>query len=267
MEMGLQDKVVMVTGGTKGNGKAIGFGFAFEGCKIAFCDYTDEYLEVISEEIKQKTGVPVLAVKADVTKSEEIENFVRKTLDTYGRIDILVNNAIGPPSPVEAREFRDISDEELQTAMDRKFLPYARCARAVIPHMINQGGGRIVSIAGNSGILDYGPAHMKMAYNNVAVMRLTTDLAANLGQYNILVNAVSPGPVATDRWSKLIKAWALERGVSEEEISKEQVSRIPIKRIAESEDIANLVVFLASERANCITGAVINIDGGMTLRF
>jgi 3-oxoacyl-[acyl-carrier protein] reductase len=266
MDMGLKDKVGMVTGATKGNGKAIAFGLASEGCKVAFCDYVEDLLEQTSQEIKQKTGAKVFAVKADVTKQEDIAAFVEKTLKEFGNIHILVNNAIGPPAG-EARWFWEVSDEEIRRAMERKFLPYARCARAVIPHMIRQSGGKIVNIAGGSGLVDYGAGHMIMSYNNVAVMRLTTDLAHNLARYGILVNAVSPGPVETDRWKGLIKEWASEKGVTEEEISKEYLSRVPLRRTGRSEEIADLVVFLASERANFITGTVINIDGGMTLRF
>jgi NAD(P)-dependent dehydrogenase (short-subunit alcohol dehydrogenase family) len=267
MDMGLEGKVVMVTGGTKGNGKAVGLGFAAEGALVSFCDYQEDLLNAVTGEIERLTGGTVFATKADVTKQKELADFVGKTLNRFGRIDILVNNAIGPAAPGAAREFPEISDEELKTAMERKFLPYARCARAVVPHMIARGSGRIINIAGNSGILDYGPAHMVMAYNNTAVMRLTTDLAANLAKHGILVNAISPGPVETERWKGLIHDWALERKLSEEEIWKENVARIPIRRMAKPEDIANLAIFLASERASCITGTVINIDGGMSLRF
>ena len=260
-------KVVMITGGTKGNGKAIGFEFASKNYKVAFCSSTGDLLKTVMKEMKQRTGADVFAIKADVTKLQDIVRFVERTVEKFGRVDVLVNNAIGQAIRNKARYFHEISDEEIRTAMERKFLPYARSAKAVLPYMIKQGGGVIINIAGNSGLLDFGPSHMIMAYNNAAVMRLTTDLACNLAQYNILVNAVNPGPVETDRWKQLVKEWASERGVSEEEISNKYLSRIPLRRIVKPEDVANLVVFLASEKANCITGAVINIDGGMTLRF
>jgi 3-oxoacyl-[acyl-carrier protein] reductase len=267
MELGLKDKVAMITGGTKGNGKATAFCFAAERCKIAFCDYTEDLLKPVTKEMKHKTGADVLAIKADVTKREEIDHFVEETLKKFGRIDILVNNAIGPPSPVESKWFPEMHDDEIRTGMERKFLPYARCARAVVLHMIKQGGGKIVNIAGNSGYINFGAGHMIMSYNNAAVMRLTTDLAANLAQYEILVNAINPGPVETERWKGLIKFWAAEKGVSEAEVSREHLNRVPLKKLAKPEDVASLAVFLASERANMITGTVINMDGGMTLRI
>ncbi len=267
MELGLKDKVAMITGGTKGNGKATAFCFAAERCKVAFCDYMEDLLSPVSKEMKEKTGAEILAFKADVTKHEEIVHFVEETVNKFGKIDILVNNAIGPPSPIEAKWFPEMHDEEIRTGMERKFLPYARCARAVVPHMIKQGGGKIINIAGNSGYINFGAGHMIMSYNNAAVMRLTTDLAANLAQYGILVNAISPGPVETERWKGLIKFWAAEKGVSKAEVSKEYLNRVPLKKLAKPEDVANLAAFLASEKANLITGTVINLDGGMTLRF
>jgi 3-oxoacyl-[acyl-carrier protein] reductase len=267
MDLGLRDKVVIITGGTRGNGKAISFGFASEGAKVSFCGKTEDKLNKVSKEIRNMTGASVLANKADITKREEIERFVKNTLDAFGRIDIIVNNAIGPGVKNPAEWFDEISDEEICSSMERKYIPYSRCIRTVIPQMIKQGGGKIINIAGNSGVIDYGAGHMVMSYNNAAVIRLTTDLACNLAKYNILVNAVCPGPVNTDRWKQLVTYWASSKGVSEEEILNQMISRIPLRRIAEPEDIANIVVFLASDKADYLTGAILYTDGGVTLRF
>jgi NAD(P)-dependent dehydrogenase (short-subunit alcohol dehydrogenase family) len=267
MNLGLEKKVVLITGGTKGNGRAVATCFASERAVVSYCDNTEELFDKVTTELREKGASEVLALKADVTKQEEIARFVEITAKAFGKIDILVNNAIGAPINGETDSFEALSYEHFSKAMERKFLPYAICARYAVPYMIKQGGGRIISIAGNSSVVDFGPGHLLMACNNISVLRLTTHLACHLAKYNIMVNAINPGPVETSRWNELIRQYALEKGLPQEEVRREHLRRIPVGSFARPEDIGDLVVFLASERASYITGAVINVDGGMSLRF
>ncbi len=175
----------------------------------------------------------------------------------FGRIDVLVNNAGAAPGG----EILDLTEEDWQKALQLKFMGYVRCIKAVIPHMQRQGGGRIVNIVGNDGVKPIG-IELAPSAANAADLAMTVALAEQYGRQNILVNAINPGPVATERWGQLISGIARMRKISVEEAQGRAERSIPLGRICTPEEVANVAVFVASPRASFMNGAIITLDGG-----
>ncbi len=260
MDLGLKGKVALITGAGQGIGKAIAMTLAEEGCHLGICARRKEILDSSAEEMRAK-GVQVLAIRSDVAKSEDNKNFVSLAAEKYGRIDILVNNAgVGPKSdPLELPEklFRHHMDLML-------FGPIQLC-KGVIPHMRKQGWGRIINISSifgkqPGGLLDYDSI-------KAALQMVTKDLSNYLAKDNILVNAVCPGPIRTPLWEgpgAMADQLGQAMGMSIPEVMKWFAEQnIPLGHHGDPEDIANIVAFLASDRAKFITGQAINVDGGM----
>jgi len=257
MELGLKGKVALVTGGSKGIGKAIARGLAQEGAKVAICARTRALLEATAKEIAAETGGEVFPVAGDLTRAEDAQRVVDSTVSHFGRIDILVNNAGAAPGG----EILNLTEEDWQTALQLKLMGHVRCSKAAIPHMLKQGGGRIVNIVGNDGVKPVG-FEITPSAANAADLAITVALADQYGKHNILVNAINPGPVATERWDYLIGGIAKMRGISFEEAQKRAERSIPLGRICTPEEVANVAVFVASERASFMNGAMITLDGG-----
>jgi NAD(P)-dependent dehydrogenase (short-subunit alcohol dehydrogenase family) len=175
----------------------------------------------------------------------------------FGRIDILVNNAGAAPGGL----LLDLTEEQWQQALQLKFMGYVRCMKAVIPHMLRQGGGRIVNIIGNDGVKPIG-IELTPSAANAADIAVTVALAEQYGPHNICVNAINPGPVATERWDGLIGGIAKIRKIGVDEAQKRAERSIPLGRICTPEEVANVAVFVASERASFMNGALITLDGG-----
>ncbi|MBU0703677.1 MAG: SDR family oxidoreductase [Chloroflexi bacterium] len=260
MDLGLKGKVALVTGAGQGIGKASALALAEEGCNVAICDINKETMEQAAKEIGAK-GVQVLAVYADVTKLEETGNFVAKAAEKFGRIDILVNNA----GTGRLSDLMELPEEEFRYNMDLMFFGLIRCSKAVVPHMRKQGWGRIINISSifgkqPGGLVDYDSI-------KAAVIMFTKDLANYLAKDNILVNAVCPGPIRTPLWEgpgQLGDQLGGMVGMSgQEAITWFAEQNIPLGHLGAPEDIANMVAFLASEKASFITGQAINVDGGM----
>ncbi|HET90979.1 MAG TPA: SDR family oxidoreductase [Chloroflexi bacterium] len=259
MDLGLKGKVALVTGAGQGIGKASALALAEEGCNVAICDINQETMEQAAEEIEAKGEV--LAVYADVTKSEETDNFVAQAAEKFGRIDILVNNA----GTGRLSDLMELPEEEFRYNMDLMFFGLIRCSKAVIPHMREQGWGRIINISSifgkqPGGLVDYDAI-------KAAVIMFTKDLANYLAKDNILVNAVCPGPIRTLLWEGPGQLGDQLGGMlgmsSQEAITWFAEQNIPLGHHGDPEDIANMVAFLASEKAKFITGQAINVDGGM----
>jgi len=257
MELNLKGKIAFVTGAGMGIAKAIALALAKEGVDISCIEFNKEALEEARREI-QTIGVKVVATLGSVTKVEDVKNAVNSTIDTFGRIDILVNSAGSSP----AGDVLSISHEDWAHAFDVKFLGYVRCIKEVVPHMIRQGGGKIINLVG-IGATEFVPLHDSGAANNAAVVILTSYLAQKVGKYNILVIGINPGPVGpTAKLAKLFFEISRDRGCTVEEVGQMMKDRIPLGRFCHVEDIANLSVFLASEANRYITGEIITIDGG-----
>lgn len=260
MDLALKGKVALVTGASRGIGKACALVLAEEGCNLAICARGKEALDDVAEEIRAK-GVEVLAVQADVAKLEDNKRFVNKAAEKFGRIDILVNNA----GTGRLSDLMELPEEEFRYNMDLMFFGLIQCSKEVIPHMRKQGWGRIINISSifgkqPGGLVDYDSI-------KAAVIMFTKDLANYLAKDNILVNAVCPGPIRTLLWEgpgALGDQLGQMLGMSGPEAIKWFAEQnIPLGHHGDPEDIANMVTFLASDKAKNITGQAINVDGGM----
>jgi 3-oxoacyl-[acyl-carrier protein] reductase len=257
MDHKLNGKCALVTGGSAGIGKAIARALAAEGVDVAICARRKEPLEAAAAEIARATNRKVVPIQADLTKPADAENFVRAAHAALGRVDILVNNAGSAPGGVI--EF--LSEEHWAQSLQLKFMGYVRCLRHVLPIMQQQKRGRVVNLIGNDGVK---PSYWEIAPGaaNAAGQNLTLALAAQYGKDNISFVAVNPGPVRTERWAGLVDAMARDMKIPREEADTLAPRSIPLGRIAESEEVASLVTYLASDLAHFVNGTMIEIDGG-----
>lgn len=258
MDLGLKDKVALVTGASKGMGKAIALGLAQEGCKISICARNKDPLDQTAKEIAKLNEGNVLAILTDLTKADEVEALVKKTLEHFGRIDILVSNSGGPPTT----PFLEITDEAWQHALSLNLLNTIRLIRSIAPTMINQKWGRIIINASMS-VKQPFPDLVMSNTVRTGVLGLAKSLSQQFAQYNILVNTLCPGYISTERATFLFESRAVKQGTTIEEVIKITEQGIPLGRQGTPEEVANLAVFLASERASYITGTTIQVDGGV----
>ena len=256
MELGLQNRVAIITGGSKGIGKASALALAREGADVAICARGAELLESVAGEIAQETGRTVLPVVGDMTREEDANNLVNTAVERFGRLDILVNCA----GSSRGGSLQNINDEDWLQGLNLKFLGYVRTSKASIPHMKERQWGRIVNVIGNDGIK---PVFTEVTggASNAAGINFTLAIAEELAPYGILVNAINPGPVDTDRWAGLVRALAREKGISEDAAQQRAIRSISIGRLCTAGEVADMVTFLASERASFVTGASIIMDG------
>jgi len=240
MDLGLKDRVAVVAAASKGLGKAVALALAAEGAKLAICSRgQDELLRTAGE-----IGPEVLAKAVDVTQEAQVGEFVDAVLRKFGRVDICVTNAGGPP----AKKFADTRVEDWRSAIDLNFMSTLYFARAVLPHMRDQRWGRLIAISSVAVLQPVDGLILSNAARS-AVRGLVKSLSNEYAPYNVLVNNVCPGYTATERLKKL-------------EVHPE--AQIPLGRVGTPEEFANLVAFLASERASYITGVSIPVDGGWT---
>ncbi|MCX2727995.1 SDR family oxidoreductase [Thermomicrobium sp. 4228-Ro] len=257
MDLGLRGKVAMVAAASQGLGKAVALGFAREGANLAICSRNQAALEAVAAEARS-FGVDVLAVPADLTRAEDIAKFVEKSIAHFGGIDILVTNAGGPP----AGTFQDFADDApWQGAFELTLLSAVRLIRGVLPSMRARGGGAIIVMTSSSIKIPIPNLILSNVFR-AGVAALAKTLAEELAPYNIRVNNVLPGRIATERLLYLDQVNAERAGVSVEEMRQRTIAQIPMGRYGDPEEFANAVVFLASERASYITGASLQVDGG-----
>jgi 3-oxoacyl-[acyl-carrier protein] reductase len=257
MDLKLDGKIAAVSGGSMGIGKAITLALAREGCNVAICGRDRGRLDAAAKEIAEATGKTILPVSADLTKAEDAQNFIDATVRHFKRLDILVNNAGSSPGGV----LETLTEADWAQSLQLKFMGYVRCTRAAIPHMRRQGKGRVVNLIGNDGVK---ASYWEIAPGaaNAAGQNLTLSLAMQYGKENITFCAVNPGPVRTERWDGLVKAMARDMKIGFEEANQLAPRSIPLGRIAEPEEVANLVTYLASDLAHFVNGTMIEIDGG-----
>jgi NAD(P)-dependent dehydrogenase (short-subunit alcohol dehydrogenase family) len=257
MDLKLTGKTALVTGGSEGIGKGIAFALAKEGVDVAICARRKEPLEAAAAEISRATNRKLVPIPADLTKDEDAKNFVEQGHKALGRVDIMINNAGSAPGGV----IEHLSEADWAQALQLKFMGYVRCLRYVLPIMMKQGGGRVVNLIGNDGVK---PSYWEIAPGaaNAAGQNLTLSLAGQYGKHNISFCAVNPGPVRTERWAGLVKAMSRDMKLPYEEADKLAPASIPMGRIAEVEEVANLVAMLASPLMHMVNGTMIEIDGG-----
>jgi len=257
MDLGIKGKIAAVSGASRGLGKAIALGLAKEGVNVAICARNKEILEATAEEIKKITNTEILPIVADVSIAKQAKEFIHQTINHFGTIHILVTNAGGPPSAY----FLETTVEMWEKTFHLTLMSALNMAWAAIPYMQKERWGRIIAMAS---ISVKQPIERLILSNSLraAIVGWTKTLADEVAKYNILVNSVCPGYTLTERVKQLAKTQALEKGKTTEEIIKLWEKQIPLGRLAKPEEIANLVVFLASEKASYLTGTVIQVDGG-----
>jgi 3-oxoacyl-[acyl-carrier protein] reductase len=257
MDLGLKGRVALVAGSSQGIGLATAESFAAEGCRVAMCARNAQKLEAAAERIRKQSGVEVFPVAVDVTDPSAVQSFVEAVVARFGSADICVANAGGPP----AKGFLAASLEEWRKAVDANFMSAVYFARAVIPHMQKKRWGRFITLTSISTKQPVSDLVLSNAVRS-AVVGLVKSLANEFGKDGILVNNVGPGYTATDRLKELARVRSAAQARSEDEVFAAWAADSAVKRVADPREVADTIVWLASERASYITGQTVLVDGG-----
>lgn len=258
MDLGLKGRGVIVAASSQGIGRAAAEAFAREGAQVAMCARNESSLREAAGKIRNATGAEIFAEPVDVTDGPQVQRFIEQVAKQFGRIDVCVTNAGGPP----AKNFLSISPDEWRKAVDLNFLSVVHLAKAVIPYMQRHRWGRIITI---TSVTVKQPVAELIMSNAVraAVVGLVKSLSNEFGKDGILVNNVAPGYTATERLQELAGVRALAAGTSPEQIYQSWTAEIPVRRLGDPKDIADVIVWLASERASYVTGQTVLADGGI----
>lgn len=257
MDLGLKGRVALVAAASKGLGRAIAHELAAEGAAVAMCARGKDALEDARAEIADSTGADVIAIAGDVSRPGDVDRIVRETIARFGRIDILVTNAGGPPSG----RFESLTPEMWQQAVDLTLMSVINLARAVVPGMKERKWGRVINV---TSIAVKQPVDGLMLSNSLrsAVTGFARTLANEVAPLGITVNNILPGYTRTERVEQLSDAAAKREGITREAAVGKWEAEIPMRRLGEPLEFAALAAFLASERASYITGTSISVDGG-----
>jgi len=254
MNLGLKDKVAIVTGGSDGIGKAAALTLAREGARVAICARRQAPLDAVAEEITRAGGT-ALAIAADMGKAADCERFVDAVVKHYGGIDILLNNA-----GTSARgKFLEVDDTTWAADIELKVFGAIRCARLAIPHMKRRGGGRIINITISSA-KQPGAESMPTSVSRAAGLAITKALSREFAADNILVNTICIGKIKSGQHERRYT----KDGVSAETYYAKLGRDIPLQRVGAAQEVANVIAFLASDAASYVTGTSINLDGGIS---
>lgn len=245
--MNLKNKVAIVTGSRRGIGKAIVLALAKAGANVVVSDINIDDCNKVVEEIKA-IGKEGLAVKADISDPEEVKEMVKSTVKRFGKVDILVNNA----GIYMQKSLKDVSEQDFDRILDINLKGVFLCSKAVVPEMIKQGKGKIINITSIAGQVGFADSSAYCASKG-AIINITRELALELAQYKINVNAIGPGVIETAMTNDLLKDKATKETL---------LANIPLNRIGKPEDIANAALFLASDKTDYITGITLFVDGG-----
>jgi 3-oxoacyl-[acyl-carrier protein] reductase len=260
MDLGLKNKVALITGSSAGIGFTIAEKLAQEGCNLVICGRNLQRLEQANQTLsKTYPDSSILSLTADVHQANDSEKLVKETLNKYGKIDILINNSEGANFAENLIE--NLSDEDWFKVFQGKLMGYIRLTNLVLPIMKNQQWGRIINIIGTSG-KEPSPRLVKSGVVNAALMNFTKSVARQTAASNVLINSINPGIIDTPRHREYLEIYAQKEGITPDQLRQEIIKTIPINRIGTSEELANLVIFLASECASYITGITIPVDGG-----
>ncbi len=262
MDLGLKDRVAIVTGGSRGIGRACAAELLAEGARVAIVSKTPDVNAAAVRELEKSHAGRVLGVPTDLAHDAAIAAMTAQVVERWGRIDILVNSA----ATVIPQDFFKMDDGHLGHLLEEKFNPAARCIRHAVPHMRKRKWGRIINISGLAGRQPHYPV-VPAALNNSAMLNLTKALAAELARDDILVNAVVPYIIDTERQDETMREWAQNTGQTEAEVRKQRVSRLPVGRMGRPDEVAGVVAFMASQRSSYVVGTAWYVDGGgsMTL--
>lgn len=258
MDLGLAGRVAVVTGSSRGIGRACAESLSAEGATLVVTGLNEEPLGQTIKELEQNGKV--LGIRADLTKDGEVKALIDAAYNAFGRIDILVNSA----ASVIPSDFFSIEEEQWTQIFEQKLNGFARTLRHAVPYMREAKWGRIVNISGVAGRQPHSPT-VTVGLNNAAVLNLTKALAGPLAKDGITINAVIPHIIDTGRQAETMSEWAKITGQTEEQVRKERVGKIPLNRMGEPGEVGDAVAFLASERASFITGAALHVDGGVTM--
>jgi NAD(P)-dependent dehydrogenase (short-subunit alcohol dehydrogenase family) len=259
MDLGLRGRVALVTGGSRGIGRATALGLAREGARVAIAARDPEALAEAAEAIGTASGAPPLTIACDCTRPEDVERTVATVARDLGPIEILVNS-IGA---ARGGHFLDLSEAEWEESLALKLHGQIRCCRAVLPAMRERGGGVIVNVIGHRGKQPDGRA-LPASVANAGLINFTMGLGQEEARHGIRVVGVNPAPVETRRLRAVFETEARMLGVSVEEAGRRWLSHVPLGRAARPEEVANVIVFLASDCASFVTATVVAVDGGAT---
>jgi 3-oxoacyl-[acyl-carrier protein] reductase len=251
VDLGIKGRTALITGASQGIGKGLALAFAQEGANVAICARREGVLEEVAAEARGMPG-SVFAKAADVTVPGQIAEMVEATRKTFGRVDILVNNA---GAATKVGPFVELEEADWQGSIDLNLLSCVRFSRAVMPEMQTAKWGRIVNISSVAGLqVGAPPVNTLVEYgtNKAAVIALTKYMSEHVAEDNVLINCICPGPILTPG------AW----GSMSDEVVAQRLESVPMGRLGTVEEIADLVLFLSSDRCTYITGATIPIDGG-----
>jgi 3-oxoacyl-[acyl-carrier protein] reductase len=257
MELGLRGKRALVLAASRGLGYACAEGLAAEGCDLVICSREQERIEAAAAQIRERTGARVHPVAANVNDEGQVRGLVRACVEQYGGLEIAVHNAGGPP----AGPFASISSEQWRQAFDQNLMSLVWLVQAAAPEMKRAGYGRILAIASSS-VKQPIPNLVLSNALRTGVHGLIKTLSKELAADGILLNTIAPGRIATERIEELDRANAQRSGQQLEAVKQASLAGIPLGRLGEPRELANLVVFLASEAASYISGAAIQVDGG-----
>jgi 3-oxoacyl-[acyl-carrier protein] reductase len=261
MDLGLRGRVALVCAASQGLGKAAALGFAREGAHVVICSRQKKALQLAADEIRATVGetpVQIVPIVADLTKAKQVTAVVTRTIKLFGRIDVLVTNAGGPP----VGAFADLNDDTWEKGVALTLMSTVRCIRAVLPHMQKRKWGRIINI---TSIAAKQPINDLVISSSLrpGILGLSRVLASQHAKEGILINSVAPGFMRTARMEQIGAVRAKEAGITMDEFFLKQSRDIPLQRYGEPEELANVIVFLGSERASYLTGTTVSVDGGL----